>query len=65
MKETNILDKIEKLEKAVERYEKLLAKSKENLAKLKAKQREDDVKELCEVLLKSGKSVDEIKSLLG
>lgn len=65
MKETNIAERIEKLEKAVERYEKLLAKSKENLAKLKAKQREDDVKALCEVLLKSGKSVDEIKSLLG
>ena len=58
-------EKIEKLKTTIKRYEDALAKAKEQLTKLESKQRSEDMKALCQVLLDSGKSIDEIKSLLG
>ena len=58
-------EKIAKLEKAINRYEKLLIKSKADLQKIKAKQMEAEINDLAAVLLNSGKSIEEIKALLG
>ena len=58
-------EKIAKLEKAIDRYEKLATKAKADLAKIKAKQREAEIADLANVLLNSGKSIEEIKALLG
>ena len=63
-KVATIEERIEKLENAISRYEKLLKKAKESLATLQKKKREDDIKSLFDALLESGKSVDEIKSML-
>lgn len=61
----NTTEKIAKLEKTIARYESLLVKARADLAKMKAKQREADIADLCAALLESGKSVEEIKALLG
>ena len=59
-----IEERIQKLENAITRYESLLKKAKTSLETLQKKKREDDIKSLFDALLESGKSVDEIKSML-
>ena len=65
MKTTNSTDKVAKLKNAIERYERLAAKAKADLAKIEAKQRQAEINDLASVLLSSGKTIEEIKALLG
>ena len=65
MKTTNNTDKVAKLKNAIERYERLAAKAKADLAKIEAKQRQAEINDLASVLLSSGKTIEEIKALLG
>ena len=65
MKTTNNAEKIAKLKTVIDRYERLAAKAKADLAKIEAKQRQAEINDLASVLLSSGKSIEEIKALLG
>ena len=57
-------EKIEKLENAVKRYEQLLDSTRAKLAKLKYKEQKTEIEAIDKNLIKSGKSVEEIKDML-